>query len=326
MSGNGEQFVINIQNAPKHPKYEPLVDGKSTISTMLVPIASSAHEDGQLPKTICILQFRNKNPRHIKDTKGLAGNRSSFRADDCSFLQNVALKSSILFEQAVELQEAKLYADYHKQCQYEVQALTTMSEMLASGAAMEELFPLVCKEACQLMSCDRASLFLVRKTNDKEELWSQVSIGVPPIALPLKETSIAGSSVLSNEIVNIPNAYADSRFDPTFDKKYSYRTRSILCVPVMDRGADLDDPDDDVCLGCLQLINKKDKFDRIGESVFLGKDQTIAENFCAVVAIAIKNAAADAMRSGAAGLAANVAKDGRSGHTVRLNKDELMKS
>ena len=39
MSGDEEQFVINVANSLKHPKFNAQIDGKSTISSLLVPIA-----------------------------------------------------------------------------------------------------------------------------------------------------------------------------------------------------------------------------------------------------------------------------------------------
>ena len=121
--------------------------------------------------------------------------------------------------------------------------------MLAQGCPLDDFFPVVCKEATILMNCDRASLFLVRdaEKGGGKELWSKIAMGIPPIHVPLKETSIAGATVLGKEMVNIPNAYGDSRFDPTWDKKTNYRTRSILCCPVMDAHGGY-------CMGCLQAI------------------------------------------------------------------------
>jgi len=104
-------------------------------------------------------------------------------------------------------------------------------------------------------------------------------------------------------MVNVPNAYADSRFDPTWDKKTNYRTRSILCCPIINMTTG-------ECLGCLQLINKKDKFGRSDTeyAIFRGMDQELARNFCSVVAIAVKNAASAREAEGALTLAAEVAK------------------
>src|SRR3546814_963957 len=46
---------------------------------------------------------------------------------------------------------------------------------------------------------------------------------------------IAGAVFTSGKTVNIPYAYADLRFNPAFDKKTGYFTRSILCVPVVNK-------------------------------------------------------------------------------------------
>ena len=35
--------------------------------------------------------------------------------------------------------------------------------------------------------------------------------------------------------INIPHAYADLRFNPSFDKQTGYFTRSILCLPVLNK-------------------------------------------------------------------------------------------
>ena len=86
----------------------------------------------------------------------------------------------------------------------------------------------------------------------------------------------------------MPNAYRDGRFDPTWDRKSGYKTRSILCVPVLDSDADAGDKFK--CIGCLQLINKKDKFERTDKGEFDRKDEEFAQNFCVVVATAIKAA------------------------------------
>jgi len=61
MSGAEEQCVVNVQNAMKHPKYNPNVDGKDTVSSLLVPIAKVTGERD----IICVLQLRNKQPKNV---------------------------------------------------------------------------------------------------------------------------------------------------------------------------------------------------------------------------------------------------------------------
>ena len=49
--------------------------------------------------------------------------------------------------------------------------------------------------------------------------------------------------------MNIPYAYADLRFNPAFDKQTGYFTRSILCVPIVNKIGKV--------IGCTQVLNKK---------------------------------------------------------------------
>ena len=59
---------------------------------------------------------------------------------------------------------------------------------------------------------------------------------------------IAGWVAQTREIVNIPEAYADQRFQPAVDVKSGYRTRSILSVPMLGALGGL--------VGVLQVLNK----------------------------------------------------------------------
>lgn len=50
------------------------------------------------------------------------------------------------------------------------------------------------------------------------------------LTLPVK--GLIGHVTANGEVVNVANAYRDSRFDPTMDVKTNYKTRSVLCAPV----------------------------------------------------------------------------------------------
>ena len=138
------------------------------------------------------------------------------------------------------------------------------------------------------MHCDRATSFWSRTTSaGNQMLWSKIAISMPPIKVACKETSIAGATVKKREVANILDAYRDPRFDPAWDRKSGYRTRSILCVPVVDELRDR-------CLGCLQLLNKFDRNGRAEGASFGHKDEERATNLCSVVSIAIKSATSEA--------------------------------
>ena len=90
-------------------------------------------------------------------------------------------------------------------------------------------------EATRMLNAERSTLFL----NDEKtgELWSEVGQGLESqqIRLP-NHLGIAGAVFTSGKSINIPYAYADLRFNPAFDRKTGFFTRSILCVPDRQQG------------------------------------------------------------------------------------------
>ncbi|HEY0192547.1 MAG TPA: GAF domain-containing protein, partial [Kofleriaceae bacterium] len=79
----------------------------------------------------------------------------------------------------------------------------------------------------------------------------------------------------TREIVNIPDAYADQRFQPAVDIKSGYRTRSILSVPMLGALGGL--------VGVLQVLNKQD-------GPFTTADEELLNSLASQAALAIENA------------------------------------
>ncbi len=73
---------------------------------------------------------------------------------------------------------------------------------------------------------------------------------------------IAGWVAENRKGLIINDAYNDPRFDPNFDRKTGFKTRAILCVPLLFKGK---------LLGVIQAINplKKDGFDEDDQRVFI---------------------------------------------------------
>jgi putative methionine-R-sulfoxide reductase with GAF domain len=69
--------------------------------------------------------------------------------------------------------------------------------------------------------------------NKKGELWSRGAIGTHTIKIPVGR-GIAGHVASTGEYLNILDAHKDKRFNSEHDKKTNYRTKSILCMPIMD--------------------------------------------------------------------------------------------
>jgi len=91
------------------------------------------------------------------------------------------------------------------------------------------------REARELVAADRSTLFMVDASN--QTLWAKVVDGMAPIRLPIG-VGVVGSSAELQQVVNITDAYLDSRFSNTYDLLSGYRTKSILCCPVFSTHGD----------------------------------------------------------------------------------------
>jgi putative ABC transport system ATP-binding protein len=115
----------------------------------------------------------------------------------------------------------------------------------------------------EVLNADRASLWLLDE--ERGELWSKVARGAEgePIEIRVpRGKGIAGAAALAGTPLNVPDAYADPRFDAGADARSGYRTRSILCLPLADAGGRV--------FGVAQVLNRRDgqPFDAQDEARF----------------------------------------------------------
>lgn len=158
--------------------------------------------------------------------------------------------------------------------QKKVALVQEVSRALSTVSDIDALLRLIMEKVTELMEADRSTLFLV--TDDGRQLWSKVVQGAEVVEIRLDVgEGIAGWVAQTREIVNIPDAYADQRFQPAVDLRSGYRTRSILTVPMIGALGGL--------VGVLQLLNKQD-------GPFLKGDEELASALASQAAIAIENA------------------------------------
>ncbi len=153
-------------------------------------------------------------------------------------------------------------------------ALLEVMCSLAAERDLDALLQIIMEKTSEVMDADRSTLFLVDE--GRQQLWSKVAQGwaVKEIRLPLG-TGIAGHVALTGETVNIPDAYADLRFNPDVDRTTGYRTSTILCMPMRDREGRI--------LGVIQVLNK-----RVGP--FTPSDEALLAAFAAGAAVTVQNA------------------------------------
>jgi len=138
----------------------------------------------------------------------------------------------------------------------------------------DKLLDFLAREVVHEMDADRSSIFLLDAP--RQELWSRVALGVGTqvIRFPASR-GIAGHVAQTGEIVNVPDPYADPRFNPNVDRETGYRTRSILCGPL--RGHDNN------VIGVLQVLNRR------GNTPFAEDDIERFERLLSRCALALDN-------------------------------------
>ena len=186
---------------------------------------------------------------------------------------DLALLEAITTQAAVALQGAQ-YVERMKQSRKTEREFLNVVSDVTSEINLNTLLQKVMAEATRMLMADRSTLFL----NDEKsgELWSTVGDGLDAIQIRLPNTAgIAGAVFTSGQSVNIPYAYADLRFNPAFDKKTGYFTRSILCVPIANK--------DGKIIGVTQVLNRRG-------GPFTGEDEQRLKAFTAQVAIGLENA------------------------------------
>jgi len=125
--------------------------------------------------------------------------------------------------------------------------LLDVMKSFSSELEIDALLLKIMARTSTVLQADRSTLFLVDRK--AREIWSKVAQGsdMVEIRLPIGR-GIAGTVAATGETINIPDAYADPRFNQEVDRRTGYRTRTILCAPVRDgQGA---------VVGVAQVLNK----------------------------------------------------------------------
>jgi adenylate cyclase len=198
---SGQALVIDDPYAD--PRFNHHVDEKTgyrTKNIIAVPVKTIKGE------IIGVLQVLNKQ-------------KGRFTKKDLQLLELITTQASQALDSMIELERIK------KLRQQEIEFLGVISEM-TSDINIESLLQKVMFEATRMLGAERSTLFL----NDKKtnELWSQVGqgLGAMQIRLP-NHLGIAGNVFTTGKSVNIPHAYADLRFNPSFDRKSSHWDGSV---------------------------------------------------------------------------------------------------
>jgi len=228
-------------------------------------------------------------PKHYKRIKWLKKNLIILPLSH-GFLEskyeNLIILGLVLREMLAKLNES------HEMLQYQLKELSEIGIALSSEKNLDILLDMILTEVRKFTNADAGSLYIKESSNLVFEVAQNDSIDKKPrnessfkkFSVPISSKSIAGHVALTKEPLNIKDVYkidksSSFQHDKGFDKKFDYRTKSILTFPMMDN--------QDEVIGVLQIINA---LDDLGVPIpFSNTLERLVESLGSQAAVAIKN-------------------------------------
>ena len=245
----GQGLVVN--DAYAHPDFNPEVDETTGYGTRQILCAPIRTGRGEL---IGVAQVLNRID-------------GQFAHDDLQLLEAMTTQAALALTSSQRDERSRA------QTAKEMEFVDLVAD-ITSEIDLDALLLRVMAEATAMLDAERSTLFL--HDSSASELVARVAEGdgVDEIRFP-DTVGIAGTVFTSGETINIPHAYADLRFNPAFDSQTGFFTRSILCVPLVNKAG--------TTIGATQALNKRG-------GPFTAEDEQRLRAFTAQVAIALENA------------------------------------
>ena len=190
--------------------------------------------------------------------------------DDSFCQRDLEICNALLGWMATSLHESKINNVFVIQSKLNDFLMDTTKELFDDMISIDKLVENILHFSKDLVHADRCSMFLVNE--EKNILYADyfdegimrdgkhVFSKKHQIRFRCDE-GIAGHVYKTGEIVNIADAYRDPRFNPDIDKQTGYRTKNILCMPIVSKYR---------VVGVVQMINslENDHFTHADEDAF----------------------------------------------------------
>lgn len=154
--------------------------------------------------------------------------------------------------------------------QDELRWILGVTRKLAAPFDLNTMLEEVVDAAKGVLDAEGGTVWLYDAIGD--QLVLRVARGLEPIRIPA-DRGIVGECVRTRRMINVPDCYADPRFNRDIDKASGYTTRCMLTLPLVGH--------DDSLVGALQIVNKR-------AGVFGPDDETIADALAAQCAVALQ--------------------------------------
>ena len=154
--------------------------------------------------------------------------------------------------------------------------LLEIAGLLSSTLDQQTVLRQATQAACEVVGADSSSLFLIDSATG--QLFFEIAHGpagekIEKLRLQMGE-GIVGHAIEEARTIISNTAQTDSRHSLRIDKSSGYRTRNLICCPLIIRGR---------TIGAIEALNKKDGKD-FGE-----QDRIILETLSHQIAISIEN-------------------------------------
>jgi phosphoserine phosphatase len=147
-----------------------------------------------------------------------------------------------------------------------------VTRAMSAPVDLQLILQQVVDAAREVLDAERGTVFLFDA--QRNELYSRVATGEETIRFPAT-AGLAGEAAQTRKLINVPDCYADPRFNRDIDRKTGYHTRCLLSVPLIGF--------DDRLVGVLQVLNKR-------HGVFDVDDEQVAKALAAQCAVALQRA------------------------------------
>jgi adenylate cyclase len=164
-----------------------------------------------------------------------------FDRGDLLLLQAIATQAATALDQAQRFEQQQREHSRDR-------SLFDLAQGLAAELRVDRLLEAIVEASPRILEAERATLFLYDRTVD--QLWSRLTVGggVETMRLP-STVGLAGAAFTTRQPVAVADAYADPRFYAGIDERSGFRTKSVLCVPIIDEASE--------ALGVLEVLNKR---------------------------------------------------------------------
>ncbi|XP_048589168.1 dual 3',5'-cyclic-AMP and -GMP phosphodiesterase 11 isoform X2 [Nematostella vectensis] len=262
--------TVNIPNAYEDARFNKEIDKKTGYTTRSILCMPIKDHDGEV---IGVAQVINKTGKSTD---------SAFTIDD----EQIFLKYLVFC--GIGINNAELYERAQLEIRRNQVLLDLARTIFEEQTSLHNIVHKIMMITQSLLQCERCSVLLVDPTSktlfaqafdleakdylqnddDDKTVVKQRSCNNKEVRFPIN-IGITGHVATTGETLNIPDAYADERFDPTqlalysqVDQVSGFTTKTILCMPIKNASGDI--------IGVVQLLNKVDgtPFNKNDENLF----------------------------------------------------------